>query len=195
MSCRLSIAMPHSDPLSSRPALDRALEASARGEAAAAVELFLQAIAEQPDSEGAHFLLGSEYAALGDIAQAERHITTALLLRPQWHVARYQLGLLQFSDGRVPAALLTWQPLASLEESSPLPHWVHGFAALARNDFGAARPLFEAGLARNTEHPPMSADIQRVLAAMPGAEPTAETEGDGVAHVLLSNYQQAGHVH
>lgn len=199
--CRQSLALPwyshmsQSDNPSSRSTLDQALEASARGDSAIATELFLQAIAEQPDSGAAHFLLGSEFAALGDIVRAEHHISTALLLSPQWHVARYQLGLLQFSDGRVPAALLTWQPLAELEESSPLPHWIQGFVALARNDFDGARPLFEAGLERNAENPAMSADIQRVLAAMPSPEASAQPADDGVAHVLLSNYQQAGPAH
>lgn len=195
LSCHPSPFMSHPDHPSSSATLDQALQASASGDSALAMRLFMQAVDEQPSSAAAHFLLGSECAAMGDMAPAERHISTALLLSPQWHVARYQLGLLQFSDGRVPAALLTWQPMASLEDGSPLPHWVHGFAALARDDFDVARRLFEAGLARNAEHPPMSADIQRILAAMPASKPPGEPADDSVAHVLLSNYQPAGPAH
>jgi tetratricopeptide (TPR) repeat protein len=187
--------MSHPDKLSSSSTLNQALQASAQGDSAAATALFLQAIAEQPDSGAAHFLLGSEYAALGDISRAEQHISTALLLAPQWHVARYQLGLLQFSDGRAPAALLTWQPLLGLEDTSPLPHWVQGFMALAHDDFEAARTLFEAGLQRNADNAAMSADIHRILAAMPVPGQPEEPADNNVSHVLLSNYQPSGPVH
>lgn len=190
--------MSHPDHSSSRTTLDRALQASATGDSALAMRLFMQAIDEQPSSPDAYFLLGSECAATGDMALAEQHFSTALLLHPQWHVVRYQLGLLQFSDGRLPAALLTWQSLAGLEAGSPLPHWIRGFAALAQDEFASARQSFELGLACNQDNPAMSGDILRILAALPeqasALESSASLEED-VSHVLLSNYQQAGPAH
>lgn len=190
--------MSHPDHSSSRTTLDQALQASATGDSALAMRLFMQAIDEQPSSPDAYFLLGSECAAAGDMALAEQHFSTALLLNPQWHVARYQLGLLQFGDGRLSAAFLTWQPLAALEASSPLPHWIRGFAALARDEFAAARQSFELGLACRQDNPAMSADVLRILAALPqqaaSLESPASLEAD-VSHVLLSNYQQAGPAH
>lgn len=190
--------MSYPDHPSSRTTLDQALQASADGDSALAMRLYMQAIDEQPASPQAYFLLGSECAATGDMVRAEQHFSTALLLNPQWHVARYQLGLLQFSDGRLSAALLTWQPLAVLEAGSPLPHWIRGFAALARDEFAAARQSFELGLACGQDNPAMSADILRILAALPEPVSSLESpdalEGD-VSHVLLSNYQQAGPAH
>lgn len=191
---------------SSSASLRQALDASAQGDSAAAVALFQQAINEDPASAVPQFLLGSEYAASGENALAEEHFSLAVLLRPEWHVARYQLGLLQFTDGRVPAALLTWTPLQGLEDSSPFPHWIQGFAALVRDDFDAARGCFQSGLDRNLDNPAMSLDIQRVLAALPGESSERNERLDSdldhaaageeeLSHVLLSNYSQRVDVH
>ncbi len=195
----------HQAPMN--PVLELALAASAAGHAAEAIALFQQAALEQPASGIPHFLLGAEYATLGQVDLAEQSFSQAVLLAPEWAIPRYQLGLLQFSAGRASTALLTWQPLLGLGDESPLPHWVRGFAALAGDSFDQARAQFEAGLERNTEHPPMSADIRLVLsrldalqqnAAAPApAAASADTEqtDEEAAHVLLSNYQQQGPVH
>ena len=185
------------------PTLERALAVSAAGNVADAIALFQHAALEEPASGLPHFLLGAEYATLGQMDLAEQSFTQAVLLAPEWPIPRYQLGLLQFSAGRAAAALLTWQPLLTLDQQNPLPHWVRGFAALAGDAFDQARMHFEAGLERNTEHPPMSADIHLVLARMEAlgqsaatntpAEPTLPDEE--ATHVLLSNYLQRGPVH
>lgn len=195
-------------PSSSAPqssTLERALAASATGAVQEAIALFQQAAQEQPGSAAPHFLLGAEFASLGQIDKAEQSFCDAVLLAPEWPVPRYQLGLLQFSAGRASAALLTWQPLLGLDEGNPLPHWVRGFSFLAVDDFARARASFSAGLERNTEHPPMSADIRLVMARMdalgqgvapPSAsEPVAAEDDAEATHVLLSNYHQQGPVH
>ncbi|SFD93282.1 hypothetical protein [Paracidovorax konjaci] len=194
-----SSSEPHS------PTLERALAASAAGAAQEAIALFQQAAQEQPGSAAPHFLLGAEFASLGQMDKAEQSFCDAVILAPEWPIPRYQLGLLQFSAGRVSAALLTWQPLLGLDEGNPLPHWVRGFSFLAVDDFSQARAFFSAGLERNTEHPPMSADIRLVLARMdalgqsiatPPAHERVGAEDDADAtHVLLSNYQQQGPAH
>lgn len=189
------------------PLLAQAIEASSSGDADLALSLFAQATRDPEISAWAHFLMGAEYAALGRIDEAEAGFSTAVLLAPGLPVARYQLGLLQFSSGRVPAAFLTWQPLVEGDPDTALCQWIKGFAALARDEFSAARSHFKLGLQLNTDNPPMSADIQRVIAEidqlMASSEnspaPTPEfadgaDEGDA-AHVLLSNYQTQGSPH
>ncbi|CAM3548977.1 hypothetical protein [Paracidovorax anthurii] len=189
------------------PTLEQALAASAQGASDQAVALLHQAIQEEPASGVPHMLLGAEYAAAGQLDLAEQSFANALVLAPGWTIARYQLGLLQFSAGRASVALITWQPLLALGDDSPLPHWVRGFAALASDAFEQARACFEAGFARNSEHPPMSADIRLVLARIdalsapsPGTPPPSDGSGAEAAemesaHVLLSNYQQQGPTH
>ena len=189
------------------PVLAQAIEASASGDADLALSLLAQAARDPGISAWAHFLMGAEYAALGKTDEAETGFSTAVLLAPGLYVARYQLGLLQFSSGRVPAAFLSWQPLVEGDPNTAMCQWIKGFAALARDDFDAARSHFEAGIQLNTDNPPMSADIQRMIAEidqlMASSEnspaPTPEfadggDEGDA-AHVLLSNYQTQGSPH
>jgi tetratricopeptide (TPR) repeat protein len=189
------------------PLLAQAIEASSSGDTDLALSLFAQAAQDPETSAWAHFLMGSEYAALGKMDEAEAAFSTAVLLAPGLLVARYQLGLLQFSSGRVPAAFLTWQPLLESDPDTALCQWIKGFAALARDEFDAARSHFKTGLQLNTDNPPMSTDIQRVIAEIdqlmassgnapaptPGFSDGAE-EGDA-AHVLLSNYQTQGSQH
>ena len=180
--------------------LQAGLAASQENDSQAALDLFAQASAVYPASGLPHFLAGSEYAALGQIDKAEGELANAVLLAPDFHIARYQLGLLQFSSGRAATALVTWQPLFSLDDAQALGHFVRGFAALAQDDFAGAKAHFDAGLVRNTENAALSGDIQKVLQGMSDAQ--AQTQGaipqaaqehsEAAAHVLLSNYGKFG---
>jgi tetratricopeptide (TPR) repeat protein len=183
--------------------LNAGLAASQSGDAQAAIHLFARASAAAPSSAAPHFLIGSEYAALGQIEDAEAALANAVLLAPALHVARYQLGLLQFSSGRAAAALVTWGPLLALPAEDPLPHFVRGFAALAQDDFTQARSQFDAGLACEQPNAAVAADIRQVLTRMQEAAPAKEgaaVPASPVAesasnHVLVSNYGRFGSLH
>lgn len=170
------------------------LAASQANDAQKALALFAQASRACPASGVPHFLAGSEYAALGQIDKAEAELANAVLLAPAFHVARYQLGLLQFSCGRAAAALVTWGPLFELADGHALRHFVQGFAALAQDEFAQARSHFEAGLVRNTENAALSHDIERVLRGIDAQAQPCETSAqpDPAAHILLSNYGKLG---
>jgi tetratricopeptide (TPR) repeat protein len=176
------------------------LAASQAGEPDKALHLFARASAINPSSALPLFLIGSEYAAMGEVDKAETALANAVVLAPQLHIARYQLGLLQFSSGRPAPALVSWGPLFELDDSRALLHFVRGFAALAHDDFAAAEKHFEAGLLRNHENGALTGDIQKVLqgvrqarSADPAA-PAAE-DGDAASHVLVSNYGKFGTLH
>jgi len=183
--------------------LKAAISASALGDSTTALALLTQASAEQPGSALPYLLMGAEHAKLGAVDKAEAGFANALLLEPGLVVARYQLGLLQLSSARSAMALLTWQPLLQLGESSPLPHFVLGFEALVHDQFVQARQHFEAGLMRNSDNPAMSEDIQMVLNKMDAIAPDPDRASGGPAvektekdfHFLLSNYRQQGPVH
>lgn len=185
--------------------LDEGLAASQAGDSGRANELFGQAQALAPAWHLPPFLLGSENAAMGDFERAEGYFAQTVLLAPDFPIARYQLGLLQFSGGRTHLAMLTWGPLGSLPEGdSPFPHLVQGFGALARGDLDAARRHFESGLPLASSNQGLQADVARVLGALKeqaGAErPAAPDAGappaadNAASHVLLSNYAN-GTVH
>jgi tetratricopeptide (TPR) repeat protein len=186
-----------------------ALAASRASDSARAIKLFTQASIAAPGSAMPHFLIGSEYAASGEIAKAELAFANAVLLAPQLTIARYQLGLLQFSSGRAALALVTWQALLNLGESDPLPHFIRGFAALAQDAFAEALTNFRAGLSRNNTNPAVSSDIEQIMARIAEVQAAAGTvtassdsppdqtaEAERVdEHVLLSNYRPQGKGH
>ena len=163
------------------------LAASQSSQAAAALELFAQASALVPASGLPHFLIGSEHAAAGDIEAAEAAFARAVLLAPDFVLARYQLGLLQFTSRRAMVALLTWQPLFALPAGEPMGHFVRGFEALARDGFADALAHYREGLACHDLNEAMAADIRRVIQALEQLSPHDS------AHVLLSAYTRATH--
>jgi tetratricopeptide (TPR) repeat protein len=177
------------------------LAASQAGDAVKALHLFARACGTNPANATPHFLMGSEYAALGEVQKAETALANAVVLAPALHIARYQLGLLQFSSGRASLAFVSWGPLLELDESQPLLHFVRGFAAVAQDDFSSAEAHFEAGLLRNHDNPPLSADIEKVLAGIRQAKTAAgpavhvSDGGKPVEHVLVSNYGKFGTLH
>lgn len=178
--------------------------ASQADEAARAIECFEQASATRPTAALPQYLLGAEFAALGEIGKAEAAFANAVRLAPEFPMARFQLGLLQFSSGRAALALLTWQPLLQLPATDPLPRFVQGFAALANDQFKAAVAYFEAGLPLSASNPALTRDIlmliERIRAIAPGDAPSPDglrERDDAVAsaHVLLANYRPQGPAH
>jgi tetratricopeptide (TPR) repeat protein len=178
-----------------------------------AIEIFKNAAALAPASAVPHFLIGSALASKGDYANAEAGFLSAVLLAPRFSIARYQLGLLQYSTDRAALALVIWQPL--LEVANPTPEeqalslFVQGYAALSQSDFGSALACFKEGVRINTGNPALSGDVQNIIArveqflagnsaAQPEkvssqeAAPKAKPNGsdDDKAHILLNNYNQ-----
>lgn len=179
--------------------LKQAMAASAQGDGETAVRLFREAVDEQPGFAVPPFLLGAEFAQMGRIEEAIQAFAAALLLAPEMHVARYQLGLLQYTSGHAALALVTWQPLTQLPQAHPLREFVFGFAALAEDRFADAITRFRAGQALNTDNAPLNGDIQMVIdriealvrsnAEQSAAAVPEEGADADASHVLLSNYR------
>ncbi len=184
------------------PTFDRAMSASADGNSEQAIELFREAMKEQPEFALPAFLLGAEFAQLGRIEEAVQAYASAVVLAPELHIARYQLGLLQLTSGHVALALLTWQPLVQLPETEPLRAFVMGFTAMAGDKFDEALAYFRAGQSLNQSNEPLNRDIEMVIGKIQalgtnmsegsaqGAAPGGEEEAADAnsSHVLLSNY-------
>ena len=189
-------ADPAGAPDAARRLMDAGIAASRSNDSALALGLFAQASAAMPGWGLPHFLSGSEYAALGDWAKAEAELANAVLLAPGLHLARYQLGLLQFSSARAAVALVTWQPLLGSQEEPSLSDFVQGFAALAQGLFDEARGHFRRGLSHASVNPSVAGDIGKVLEKLLAASSTREELADQAApeplsHVLVANYDRS----
>jgi len=175
------------------------LLASRADQTDAALALFRRAASHAPQSGVPHFLIGAELAQAGRTDEAEVAFATALLLAPAMDMARYQLGLLQFTSNRAAMALLTWGSLFDLGPEAVLHHVVRGFASLAQEDFANAVASFRRGIDLNHDNPPLSIDLQGVIdrisaqTSVAAGEPADEASAS--QHVLLSNYQQQGPLH
>lgn len=178
--------------------LREAVAASQRNDPDAALSLLERVTALAPGAAVAHLLTAGELAQAGRYEEAEAAFARALLADPGMHIARFQLGLLQFTSGNAAVALLTWQPLTELGEQHALSLFARGFAALAGDDMQEATRLFQAGITANTENAPLNTDIRMVLQRMgevaaaqparPTPAPAATEAHDSDTHVLLSNY-------
>ena len=182
-------------PLPFEQLLQEGVAASRSDQTEAALALFARASDADPSSGLPHFLIGSEQASAGNVQAAELSFACAVLLAPGFTLARYQLGLLQFSSQRAPLALLTWQPLFQLPEDDALHHFVRGFAALAQDAFDEALRHFRGGLDCQPANPALCADILQVI---DGIERLGRSQpsspDDAVAdHVLLSAYARGVH--
>ncbi|MBK6006912.1 hypothetical protein JJB11_12495 [Ramlibacter ginsenosidimutans] len=174
--------------------ISEGLAASSGQQRQAAIDLFTRASALRPASGIPHFLIGSEHAAAGDLQAAESAFANAVLLAPGFELARYQLGLLQFSAGRAAIALVTWQPLFGLGRQASLGRFVRAFAALAQDGLQEALALFEAGLACDDLNLTVASDVRQVTAGLRALlSSPGESAPRGEAHVLLAAYARGLH--
>jgi hypothetical protein len=126
-------------------------------------------------------LLAAEFAQQGAYDAAEANFMVALMRDPQLSIARFQLGLLQYSSARPATASVTWQGLSALPEGHPFRLFRDGLNALAasRNEEGVR--LLKEGIAANTVHEPLNRDMQRIIDGMGNVESEE-------SHFLMSAY-------
>lgn len=142
-------------------------------------------------------LLAAEFAQGRDMDRAEAAYVAALQRAPDFWIARFQLGLLQFTSARPAVAFVTWAPLDSLDGSHPLRLFKRAFECLAADGFDRATELLRMGIAANTDNPPLNHDmrmlIERIAQQQAGgnqpARPNEPAEPLADAHFLVSTYR------
>ncbi|MCO4855918.1 tetratricopeptide repeat protein [Herbaspirillum sp. WGmk3] len=185
------------------PLLQRAISASNENDSETALNLLFQARSEEPESAWACFLLGGHLAQAKRYTEAEEQYINAVLLDPEMVIARYELGTLQFTSGRAPAAMLSWQPLLTLPDDHYLKQFVLGYAALAVDNFAEALMRFERGIAANSDNEPLNGNIrlltERIRLLSDGTEqaprdlPNRPVAEGATEHFLLSSYGKNVH--
>ncbi|MEY3202404.1 MAG: hypothetical protein RIR70_1954 [Pseudomonadota bacterium] len=163
-------------------------------DAEAAIALWQQAAVDHPDSALPYLMIGAEHAQSGATAEAEDAFSRALLIDPSLAIARFQLGLLQMCNNRIPAAVLTWQALGALDAENPLRLFAEGLTALAANQSDEALSKLQRGLIANEDNPSLNRDMQLVIDRINASTSTSDhTPAD--YHFLLANYREAGKLH
>jgi tetratricopeptide (TPR) repeat protein len=113
-------------------------------------------------------LLAGEHAQAGKMDLAEASFLSALQCEPHYAIARFQLGLLQFTSARPAVASVTWAPLDDLPENDPLRLFKTGFEYLAQNKTAEATHAIELGIHENKSNAPLNTDMRKVLTAIEG---------------------------
>lgn len=118
----------------------------------------------EPNNGKAHYLLGSLHAEIGMHGQAAEEMALALELDPGLpDTARFQLGLLHITAGRVKEAEATWKHLNHLGDSNALFLFKTGMLHLVRDEFEQSAQALRAGIACNTFNEDLNNDMRKVL--------------------------------
>jgi tetratricopeptide (TPR) repeat protein len=176
--------------------LQLALNASAADDSGTAIAYLKEAVSRPDATSVAHYILGAEYAQIKMYERAAGEMEAALALDPALAIARLQLGLLWLTGGNAAQALIVLGPLAELPETEALRLFGQGLCHLASNELPQARELLLAGIAANTQNPPLNGDMQRMIAEIdaqgaapaPAAEPEPEAGAEDAHRMLLSAY-------
>jgi hypothetical protein len=159
--------------------------------------LLTEAAASHPADARPLLLLAAEFVQAHDLDRAEATYVGALQRAPQFWIARFQLGLLQFTSARPAIAFVTWAPLDALEASHPLRLFKRAFECLADDAFEQATQLLHMGIAANTANPPLNQDMAMVIERIAqvqsrGKQPTPASEAaepPADTHFLVSSYR------
>lgn len=115
--------------------IDEGAAALARGDRAAARELFERALASDPQSVEAHTYLGVIADQAGNLAEAERHFAAAAIAAPLLASARNNHGVVLLRMGRLEEAARQFEVSLRLDKNQP-----NALVNLAQVRFAAGTP-------------------------------------------------------
>jgi Flp pilus assembly protein TadD len=157
-----------------------------------AVECLKRCLQLEPDHPQATYMLGAVYAQIGMYDRAKDNMARAIELNPAEHTARFQLGLLHLTSGRLAEAETVWLHLDALPSDHYLNLFRSGLLALAQDDFARCVQSLEQGIAANTSNEPLSADMRKVLESVRGVTATTASTAPNPAYHFLERYRQQG---
>lgn len=136
------------------------------------------------------YLRGALLAAAQRYDEAMDAMGRALIVAPDFAIARFQLGLLALSSGDPERACATWAPLQLLPNNDPLRCFADGLEHLARDQFQDAEQRLREGIALNRDNAPLNHDMQLVIdqigEIMRNAADAPEEEAVSSAQMLLA---------
>ncbi|MES1190154.1 MAG: tetratricopeptide repeat protein [Steroidobacter sp.] len=118
---------------------------------------------DSSDEGQLRYLHAAELAQQQRYAEAENEFAAALVMNPSLHTARFQLGLLQLTNGNVDAARSTWASLMDTASPAELQCFVRGLDALIQDDFPTAIAHLQKGISLNRTNAPLNKDMAMVI--------------------------------
>jgi tetratricopeptide (TPR) repeat protein len=140
-----------------------ALDATNRSLNGQAIEYLKRLLAIQPDNADAHYLLGAQQAQIGMFDRAVASMSRALEIRADLHAARFQLGLLLSTSGRIEEAQRVWQPLDSLGGEHFFVLFKTGVLHIARDEFEQGIGLLQRGIQVNGINAPLNDEMGTLI--------------------------------
>jgi tetratricopeptide (TPR) repeat protein len=128
-----------------------------------AITCLKEAVSRKDATGTAHFLLGAQYAQAELYDQAAAEFERAIVLQPNLHIARFQLGLLLLSGGNLQGGQAVLTPLAQTAGAGALSQFALGLLHLVRNEFAEAQQYLLRGIELNLDNLPLNADMQKIL--------------------------------
>jgi tetratricopeptide (TPR) repeat protein len=172
------------------------IAAAVRTDAARSLGEIDAALADHPADARLRFLRGSVLAGLERYDEARAAMAEAVALAPAFHIARFQLGLLQLTSGAAGDAEATWAPLAGLPPGHYLRVFAEGLGCLIRDEFDGCAERLTRGMTLNAENLALNGDMQLILDRLAAegrlSQPPAPAEPVSAAHLLLRRYADRG---
>ena len=184
--------MPSPASIEFQTVMEQAMEAARHDAYAEADALIDRAIRLAPGSGLPYYLRATNQAEVGLHDLAEANFTACLNRAPGFSIARFQLGLLQYTMAREALAVATWEPLMGLADDHALKLYVQALVCLMSKDGAGAARLLERGLAALPCNPALNNDMARLLERVrDSANGSTSDTPDPVhaAHFLIGAYR------
>lgn len=157
-----------------------------------------QAMEQFPFAAELHFLHGSELAEAGNVVDAIASLGQALILKPDLHIARFQLAFLHLVNGNLDAATVLFQPLVhhDCDNKNYLTFFARGCIALTLDKLDECKQLIEQGIALNDSNETLNRNMSKMLALLfdnDRAQDNASATSENAASLLFDIYTQQKH--
>lgn len=139
------------------------------------------ALGSYPSDPRLHFLRGSVLAGDRRYGEAREAMRNAIDLAPDYAIARFQLGFLEFTSGEPGVAAATWTRLQDLRAEDPLRLFSEGLMLLVQDDASGSIERLRRGIGLNDVNPALNRDMELLISELSKAEPseapaTSETD-------------------
>ncbi|MBV1789691.1 tetratricopeptide repeat protein [Marinobacterium sp. D7] len=183
--------------LNAQELMHLALYASENDTPDKAIDHLKQLLKIEPDNGKALYLLGALHAEIGMHDLAVEEMARALELDAQLpDTARFQLGLLHLTAGRIDDAEETWKGLEVLGTEHALHLFKTGLLHMVRDEFQESAEALRAGIERNSFSEDLNNDMRRVLRDVEnaaGSESSKPADSGDSQRMLLSIYEKQEH--